>query len=285
MNFPNEKIDYENPLLSLKIFRSKRKQNEIGGWHFHKELEILLVIDGCLEVHIEDEVYSMEKGDVILIGSHQLHRDRTYDQNNLEYMVLQFDIQQYFDQSTVSYIKYFSETKRPLSHLNYIFKKNTEAQQVVFACAQEIYHESQAKIEGYEIAVTMLIKKIILTLIRNDTEKSLNYHNDYELHRLKPVLDYIEEHLSDKITVDDAAKIINMSYYYFVKYFKKVLGMTFTEYVNFKKIKKAERILLTKEMTISHVGESIGLPNMAHFYKLFKKYNHCSPNEFRKNRH
>jgi YesN/AraC family two-component response regulator len=278
----NEKILYENPLLSLKIFKSQRGKNEIGGWHYHKELEILLVLDGSLEVHVEEEVYAMESGSVVLIGASQLHRDRTYERSDLKYMVLQFDIQQFFDQSTVPYIKYFSETKRPFSHLNYIFQDNSAAQSEVFNSIQEIYLESQQKTEGYEIAVTMHIKKIMLTLLRNDTRQVLDYNTDHELLRLKPVIHYIEEHISEKIHIEEASKLVNMSYYYFVKYFKRVMGMTFTEYVNYKKIKKAERVLLTKEIKVSYVGEAIGLPNMAHFYKLFRKYNACSPNEFRK---
>ena len=100
--------------------------------------------------------------------------------------------------------------------------------------------------------------------------------------RLKPVLDYIDANIEHKIQVEDASRVVNVSYYYFVKYFKKVLGMSFLEYVNFKKIKMAERYLLTKDMSIAEVGEAIGMPNMAHFYKLFKKFNDCSPNEYRK---
>ena len=74
----------------------------------------------------------------------------------------------------------------------------------------------------------------------------------------------------------------NVSYHYFVKLFRKTMGLSFLEYVNYKKIKRAERILLTKDLSIAQVGEEIGMTNMAHFYKMFKKHNQCSPNEYRK---
>ncbi|MNR56948.1 HTH-type transcriptional activator Btr [compost metagenome] len=77
-------------------------------------------------------------------------------------------------------------------------------------------------------------------------------------------------------------KLANMSYYYFVKFFKKAIGLSFTEYVNYRKIKWAERILLTKDLSIADVGERIGMPNMAHFYKTFKKYNDCSPKQYQR---
>ncbi|MDP5274432.1 AraC family transcriptional regulator [Chengkuizengella axinellae] len=277
----NEKISFENPLLSLKIFQNKRIDHNITTWHYHKELEILAVISGQLEVHVEEDVYSLEAGDIILIGSNELHRDRMIHEE-LKYIVLQFDIEQYFDYSIMPYIKYFAGTNDPLSHLNYIFKNNDQAKKEIFETVSNIYNESKNKETGYEIAVTLFIHKIMLVLLRNDTNKTLNVQHNADFLRLKPVLDYIDSHLTEKISIDTAAKMVNMSYYHFVKFFKNTIQMTFIEYVNYKKIKKAERMLLTKEDSITQIGESINMNNMAHFYKIFKKYNGCSPNEFRK---
>ncbi|WP_235929797.1 helix-turn-helix domain-containing protein [Chengkuizengella marina] len=277
----NEKISFENPLLSLKTFQSKRVNHNMITWHYHKEVEIIAVLSGQLEVHVGEVVYLLESGDVILIGSNELHRDRMIKEG-LEYIVLQFDIEQYFDYSIMPYIKYFAGTNDPLSHLNYIFENNVLAKNEIFDAVSEIYNESQSKKTGYEIAVTLFIHKIMLVLLRNDTNKTLNVQHNADFLRLKPVLDYVDSHLMDKISIATAAQMVNMSYYHFVKFFKNTIQMTFIEYVNYKKIKKAERMLLTREDSITQIGESINMNNMAHFYKIFKKYNHCSPNEFRK---
>jgi YesN/AraC family two-component response regulator len=281
MQIHNEKIDYENPLLSLKIFQSHRKvqTKSLGDWHYHKEMEILAVHKGTLEVHVEEETHLLGAGDVIVIGPSQLHRDRNHD--TLHYTVLQFDVHHYFEQSTLPYIQFFSDNSTPLSRLNYIFKES-QVRSEVYSCVSEIYKEALDKIQGYEIAVNLLIKKILLTLLRKDDQHVLTANQNPDVLRLKPVLDYIEHHLDDKIIVEDACRLVSMSYYYFVKFFRRTMGMSFTEYVNYKKIKKAERILLTKKMTIASVGECIGMPNMAHFYKVFKKYNQCSPHEYRR---
>lgn len=278
----NEQIDYENPFMSVKIFQSNRNHDGETRWHYHKELEILVVLDGLLEIYVEDDHYILESGDVLFIGAKQLHRDRSYKEHGLNYIVFQFDIQQYFENSTLPYYRLFTDSGFPLHQLNYMFRENPAARQSVVESVTEIFREVKEKQEGYEIAVSMLIKKLILTILRNDTRKLFQWKENVDLIRLKPVLDYIDANLSGKIQVEEASRIANISYYYFVKYFKKVLGMSFLEYVNYKKIKKAERILLTKDVSVSYVAEAIGMPNMAHFYKVFKKINHCSPNEFRK---
>jgi YesN/AraC family two-component response regulator len=278
----NETVTYDNPIVPMRIFRYKRHRELFIDWHYHKEIECLVLLRGRLDVYVEDEFYELNEGDVLLIGASQLHRDRSYKDGALRYIVFQFDIQQFFDPSTMPYMKMFSESRIPLSRLNYIFQENEEAKRAVVQCVLDIYEEAKGKKDGYEIAVSMLIRKLVLTLLRSDNRKLLQKTDDANLSRLKPVLDYIDRHIDGKIHVEEACKIANISYYYFVKLFKKALGMSFVDYVNYKKIKRAERILLTQDVSVAQVGEAIGMPSMAHFYKIFRKYNQCSPNEYRK---
>lgn len=277
----NEKIR-KDPLLSLRIFGLRRRHNISNRWHFHKEIEILLVLEGWLEVHVEEKTYLLQAGDLLLIGSGELHRDRTARDSGLHYVVLQFDPEPYFGENLLPYLKIFAQTRSPLSQLNYLFNENETVKKNVFDAVLNILEEMEKKEAGYEIAVNMLIQSIMLTLLRNDSRRCLHGEMNPDLVRLKPVLEWIDTMGEQKLTVEEACRRANMSYYYFVKYFKQVIGMTFTEYVHYKRIKKAERILLTEDVSISEVGERIGMPNMAHFYKVFKKYNRCSPNEFRK---
>ncbi|MBO7745423.1 helix-turn-helix transcriptional regulator [Paenibacillus sp. MWE-103] len=281
MEFYNEKVVYENPLLSIKVFQAQRNSDLFINWHYHREIELLLVLGGELDLNIEEEAVRLGSGDIALIGSRQLHRDRSVS-NPVDYIVLQFDLEQFIDQSSMPYMRFFSETKNPLSRANYIFRDNEAARAEASACITEIHREVTSKQNGYELAVSMLIKKMLLLLIRNDAKRVLADHDDFDRARLRSVIDYVEEHLTDRIQVEEVSKLANMSYYYFVKFFKKAIGLSFTEYVNYRKIKWAERILLTKDLSISEVGDRIGMPNMAHFYKMFKKYNDCSPKQFQK---
>ncbi len=277
----NEMVPYENPLLSVRIFRSYRTEGGYINWHYHKQLELLFVIDGQLEVSLEDETYDLNKGDVLLIGASELHRDRTPQSS--DYIVLQFELDRFFDQTSIPYLKYFSETHLPLSKANYIFRQFPEVQQNASDLIQRILQESQQKNSGYELAVSIHIKQLLLLLLRNDNRKVLLEQDNFDKVRLKPVLDYIDAHLDERIAVEEVCKIANMSYYYFVKYFKKTLGMSFTEYVNYRKVKAAEKLLLTQDLSIAEISDRVGMPNMAHFYKMFKKYNDCSPKQFQNN--
>jgi AraC-like DNA-binding protein len=282
LEIKNEQVAYENPWLPIRIFRGSRNKEKFIDWHYHKEVEILAILEGSLDVYIEDEFYPLTAGGVVLIGSSQLHRDRSYDGQTMKYLVFQFDLQPYFDSSTIPYLRFFADMQFPLSRLNYIFGENDAVKQSIARYIQEIYDETRTKAEGHEIAISILIRQILLILLRHDTRKLLRGSDHSDMVRLKPVLDYIENNLAGKIRVETASKTANISYYYFVKLFKKAFGMSFVDYINYNRIKRAERILLTREMSIAQVGEAVGLANTAHFYKMFRKYNRCSPTEFRR---
>ncbi|KQO17969.1 helix-turn-helix domain-containing protein [Paenibacillus sp. Leaf72] len=276
----NEQVPYENPLLSIRIFRTQRSTSELIKWHYHKQLELIYIINGSLKIDIEDDSFDLESGDIVVLGSSQLHRDRNV--GKLDYIVLQFNLEDFFDNSTIPYIRYFSETENPLSRANYIFRENKAIRQQASEAITKLLHEATHKETGYEIAVSIQIKQLLLLMLRGDSQRILARQDDFDHIRLKPVLDYVENNLGERIQVEDMCRIVNMSYYYFVKFFKKTIGLSFTEYVNYRKIKWAERILLTKDLSIADVGERIGMPNMAHFYKTFKKYNDCSPKQFQR---
>jgi len=277
-----EKIVYENPLLSVKVWQTVRTHAGEVDWHYHPECELLLITTGRLDIDLPNDSYSLEAGELVILGNSQLHRDRNTGDSRLEYIVLQFDLNSFFDQSTIPYLQYFNETKVPLSAMNYIFRENVRAQEEAAECIRQILHEALDKESGYELAVNLLIKKLLLILIRNDRRGLLADQDRVERIRLKPVLDYVESNIDERIAVEDACSLANMSYYYFVKFFKKIMGLSFTEYVNFRKIKRAEQLLLTRDLSVTEVGDQIGMANMAHFYKMFKRFNGSSPKEFQR---
>lgn len=282
----NEEVIYQNPLLFLKIWEISSNESQYGPvenhpWHYHKEVEFLAILDGRLGVQSKHEYVVLGPGDVMVLGASQPHRSHKPFADDLHYIVFQIDLGKHFDQSTMPYLSCFSEHTEPLDNLNYIFNSNESVKREAHSFIMDIFQESQTRTRGYEIAVSAAIKRLILLLLRSDSRNVLNDTGESELLRFRPVLDYIDTHLHEKIGVEEACALLNLSYHYFIKYFKKTLGLSFVEYVNYKRIKKAELLLLTSDLNIMDVGCEVGINNMAQFYKLFKRHNGCSPREFK----
>ncbi len=232
-------------------------------------------------MYLPEEQFLIGQGDVAIFGPSEPHTTQPYSQESLRYLVFQLDLQKHMDQSTVSNMKYFSNVLRPLSRLNYIVRENKSVRDQIAEFILGIYKETEHQENGYELAVSAMIKNIFLLLVRNDNQYVLDYQHDPIMERIQPVLQYIDEHLAEKMLIEDMTKQVNLSYYYFMKVFKKAVGMSFTDYVNFKRIKKAEQMLLTEDMSIAEVAEFVGISNLGHFYEMFNRLNSCSPKQFK----
>jgi two-component system response regulator YesN len=99
--------------------------------------------------------------------------------------------------------------------------------------------------------------------------------------RLKRVDEYVRQHLSDPITLRDAARIAALEPKYFSKYFKDKIGTTFTNWLHDKRIEEAKRILSTESISIQRLGYVVGYSNPRTFRSAFKKRTGLTPSEFK----
>ncbi|CAM3749991.1 AraC family transcriptional regulator [Cohnella lubricantis] len=294
-----EHVIYQNPFLAMRIWQidsdnlaseeTRRRteqdwrQSRYSGWHYHEEVELLLILKGELTAFCKEEQLQLRKGDIAVFGSSEPHTTLQTRSSSVSYIVLQINLRNYWDPSTLNSMQHFSEVLRPLSSLNYIYRENKDARLQTAALIREIYREmNDAKI-GYELAVSSRIKSILLLLLRHDVRSRLQYnHNDRLAERLQPAIDYVEAHLSDKLSVTEVSGLVNMSYTHFIKMFKRSIGMSFTDFVVYRRIKKAEQqLLVNDEASISEIAEAAGFSNLGHFYEMFRRLNGCSPKQFR----
>lgn len=91
----------------------------------------------------------------------------------------------------------------------------------------------------------------------------------------------IEKDISQEYTVGTAAEICHMSESHFAHLFKKETGLSFVEYVNQKKIQRAEYLLTHTSLRIGEIAMQIGLDNQNYFSSMFRKYKGKSPVEYR----
>lgn len=284
MNLFKEPILYEDPLLRIQVLSFNSMEICQHGWHFHPQTEIIVVRSGAMEIHTPAEVYHLRAGDVLILGSNQPHLDLRKYNEVVDYVALQFELEAFFDSNMLPYLYLFQESMLPLVELNTLFKENLELRQQFYNTVIELQQEHLQRQRGYELAINYLVKKCIFLLLRHDKIGLLGASRSINDSNLKPVLDYVEAHLSDKISAEQACQLVNFSYTYFLKYFKQIMGISFIDYVIHRRIKYAERLLLTEDLSIAQIAEQVGLPNLSHFYKLFKRLHQCSPKSFKDTR-
>lgn len=96
------------------------------------------------------------------------------------------------------------------------------------------------------------------------------------------IIDYIEEHYAEEISLKSMAELISMDASYVSDLFKRKTGMTLTHYVQHRRIQAAKMLLSETERTVSDIGGLVGFENDNYFIKIFKRWCDVTPNEYRK---
>lgn len=92
---------------------------------------------------------------------------------------------------------------------------------------------------------------------------------------------YIHEHLTDKLYLAEVAKVVNLNTFYFCKFFRKITGQSFTDYVSQLRIEKAKALLQRGGVSVTEVAYASGFNSLTHFNRIFKKLTGVSPSIFR----
>ena len=100
--------------------------------------------------------------------------------------------------------------------------------------------------------------------------------------RLNTAITFIEENLSEKLTLEIVAEKAHFSPFHFHRLFKIIVDETVNNFINRKRIEKAAAYLLhQKEKNITEIAENLGFSNLSSFSKSFKKFYGISPNKFK----
>ncbi|HUB68570.1 MAG TPA: helix-turn-helix domain-containing protein [Candidatus Methylacidiphilales bacterium] len=93
---------------------------------------------------------------------------------------------------------------------------------------------------------------------------------------------YINSHQTGSISLDEVARALNVSTFYFCKMFKKTTGLTFTDYLSRARVEKAKNLLLNPHVRVSEAAYECGFASLTHFNRTFKRVTGASSTVFRK---
>lgn len=102
--------------------------------------------------------------------------------------------------------------------------------------------------------------------------------------RIQKCLTYIRKNINCDIKLEDLSNLVCISKDHFIRLFKKRIGITPIQYINQKKIEKAQLLLITEELSIKEIAFMLSFEDHSYFNRLFRKTTGVSPLEYRKGR-
>lgn len=105
---------------------------------------------------------------------------------------------------------------------------------------------------------------------------------DEEQRPIRMAKQYILEHFSDPITLEEVAEAVGFSGSYFSTYFKKETGTGFNQYLTQVRVNEAKLLLRDTDLAVSEICRQVGYQDIKHFNRLFSKDAGLTPGEYRK---
>ena len=246
--------------------------------HCHPEYEINVVmnIDGKRVVGDSEETFS--KLDFVMIGPYIPHVWKSEEEDN-RVVTIQFSSE---------LLNFHIMNKRLFTPIKKLLIDSRQGLQFYGPDAERIKDEilELTRIQGFQTATMFL--NILNSLAQAPRRKLVSnmYESENLIHqsksrRISKVCRHIEENISHKVTLSDAAKVVNMSDSAFSHFFKKQTGISFITYVNNLRVAKACDLLANTNLSASEICYDCGFNNKSNFIRLFSKRKNMTPIEYR----
>lgn len=252
--------------------------------HWHDELEFIYIKKGRGTVTIDFHSYPVAAGAIALILPGQLHSIGQYEQESMEYENIIFHpdilISRKADACSTDFLSPLFSGALAVPPL---YPLDAPHYAEIAACLDANDNICRTMPTGYELFLKSQLFMLFFTLTGKCALASPPKKNTRSLEKLKQILKYVENHYMDKLTIAMIAKETGISPSHFMKYFKNMMGTSFTCYLNDYRLTMASRLLLSSDSSILAIANETGYENLSYFNRAFKKKFQMTPREYRKN--
>ncbi|MEE1061423.1 MAG: AraC family transcriptional regulator [Ruminococcus sp.] len=251
--------------------------------HWHKEMEIIYVVNGQGTVTVQTTRYNLCEGDIILIQPETLHSIEQLDDKHMEYFNIIFDFNLLENNTSYCYINYLKPIYERRKTVPVYIKEGEPLSALITLNIRYLIENRKQKFSGDELMVKSNLYAIIHHINKFCTETSdfsLKLESNYN--KIEEVLTYVQEHYSEKLTVENAATLISYSPNYFSKLFHELTGTSFIQYVINYRLDIAHKKLTSSDMSITEIAEETGFSNLPYFTRTFTAKYGTTPKAYRK---
>lgn len=260
-NLKFNKFNEKEPFYFDYKHVSNEQDEIIMEQHFHNFYEIYLIESGACEYFIDNKVYKVERGDIVLIPEGVIHNTK-YKNGNYSRMLI-----------NCSY-KYIPSQFNLYPKSDYIYR-NSKVWDEIYNIFKKIMKEYHDKNSFAEEILESYAQILFLLILRNKN----NYTNNCTNNQLiGDAIKYIQENYSNDLTLKEISTQFCVSSEHFSREFKKVTSFGFSKYLNLLRLKKAQGLLKNSEKTkISDIAHQCGFYDSNYFSIKFKEMYGISP--------
>ncbi|MCR5594934.1 MAG: AraC family transcriptional regulator [Lachnospiraceae bacterium] len=258
----------------------QNEQSECYPVHWHNAFEIILAVENYYDVTVEQDTYHLMPGEIIIIPAGKSHSIISPEAGR-RYVLL-------FGIGVLNKIRGYNSIISLLSNTMLITSETTPEiyndvyTRITFMINEYFNDNDFFEFSIYSNLMSLLVSVAKYSLSRNRENSSNSYMTKKKhFQRFQNVLDYIDVHYADNLTLESVAEYGGFSKYYFSRLFKDYSGYNFYDYLTMRRIKTAELLLTQPKLSITEVALQSGFSSISTFNRSFKKMKGCTPGDYK----
>ncbi|MBR6581552.1 MAG: helix-turn-helix domain-containing protein [Ruminococcus sp.] len=256
-------------------------ESETYPFHWHDAIEIIMPLENHYIVTVGEIDYDIPVHDVLIIPSGELHR--------MPHLIPGRRLIFQCDSSVLSGVAAIESVMRGISAPLLINKEmSKELHSLAKKTLLDILSLNNKKSELADVKIYIAVVNLLTAVRENQLEKSkqLLDLDDIKLdeysEKFNAVMKYIDANYMYDISLDRLADVAGYSKYHFSRIFKQYNSMSYLQYINARRTKAAEHLLLDPNLSITDVAMQAGFKSLTTFNRIFKEIKHCTPTDFKK---
>ena len=263
-----EKAGYLNH--DFKIFHLIDRQRKEFEFHYHDFNKIIIFISGNISYTIEGKCYELQPYDILLVNAGEIHRPSVLDNSDYERIIIYVSPQFLNSFSEDEYDLSYCFNRAKQEHSN-VLRIHSMVKSKLYQVCQELEHSIADQAFGKELYQKILFLEFMIQLNRTAILNHINYLDSAKDNsKLVQILDYINEHLGEELSIDSLSARFYLSRYYLMHFFKEETGYTIGNYITEKRLLLAKN-LVQNGSSITEACYQSGFKNYSTFSRAFKK--------------
>lgn len=277
-----------NGLFAEEIVRHKSYSMQTR--HYHSDIELYFLLEGDRYYFVDQNTWHIHAHSGILIGPNQIHKTSMFNENPEHHrFLLQFSSRPY--DALFQSLGY-----PPFDSLARLYQEPVSFDTSDWSSVLSLLTQLQSGFAANAGRSTLLLLGMqLLDLFCSSARKQQMPYADTnfgqppgsssapELHqKIDELAQYLQQHCSEKIVLDDLAAEFYFSRSRMTAAFKQITGFTIVEYITFMRIRRARELLLHTDHSITEIAEETGFGNVTYFERVFRITVGKSPLQFRK---
>lgn len=270
---------YEMLEEDLMTYHSNSTFVPINDFHFHENYEIFLFLNGDIQLFIDQFCYPLQKGSLVVINNHEIHKIRNLSSQPYERITLHFKPQIVlpFCSSETNLLSCFQNRKPGLNNIVQLGEMQIEAYRSLVSKLSEVL--GQTKYGSDVLSYAYLMQILVFT---NEVFRETNAHiPSITSSLIQSVMNYIDTNLLKELTLDHIAKELSVDKFHLSRTFKHQTGGTVYRYILLKRVAQAKQLLSTGH-SVSDACHLSGFNDYANFIRTFKNITNISPGQYGK---